>query len=56
MSCRQPTRFSLPRFSILAAVTVLAFVPRLLAADDPLMGHWRLEGDARDASSNALHA
>lgn len=56
MSCHQPTRFGLSRFSILAATIALAFVPRPSAADDALMGHWRLLGDARDASRSASHA
>jgi len=56
MSYHPPTRFSLLRFSIIAAVTAPAFVACTSAADDALMGHWRLRDDARDASPNAWHA
>lgn len=45
---------------LLTAITLLgslaAAAPRSISGKDALIGHWRLLGDARDASPHALHA
>lgn len=42
--------------AITAISCILVTVAVTRAADGSLIGHWRLQGDARDISSNALHA
>lgn len=59
MHCDEKYRQSDPRIAWLSAIVIaigLCGLPgRMRAADDDLIGHWKLAGDTRDYSTNGNH-